>query len=319
MQIINIVDGQEVDLNAFSLMDIPYFNIEIKDILREDLEAISSKFNIDIIDLEDVFDIEERPRLDYDHTTGYFQFVLRYPLDNVDPINTTNNFIPIIFFITPKFSIVIHTNNKFLSSTNIKPKKSKVDFSTEEPFTALLKPLWSVLGQIEKSLEKCRGSRVNLEERIFSSTKTAYLKEIFKLNTFLVLFESNTKGNLLVIKRLIHSGFIPLKKNILLAGKYDDIETDFEQYAEQVSIMREGLTSSLDAYGSIIGNNLNEVMKTLTLFTVLISNPILIASLYGTNVQLPFGDSPLAFVGILIISFFISAIMIFYMKRKGIF
>jgi magnesium transporter len=126
------------------------------------------------------------------------------------------------------------------------------------------------------------------------------------------------KGNLIQVRKLIKHETLEIQTNSEIISKFDDLETDFEQYYDQIRIMREILNSSLDAYGGIVSNNLNEVMKTLTIFTILLSNPILIASVYGMNINLPFADHPFSLYFLLIFSILLSGIMILYMKRRNI-
>ena len=82
-------------------------------------------------------------------------------------------------------------------------------------------------------------------------------------------------------------------------------------------IYRDILTGTMDAYASIISNNLNGVMKYLTSITIILAIPTMIASYWGMNVELPFENSTLGFVIIVVLSLLIGIIASIWLKRKG--
>lgn len=315
MRILSLSTGKEINLQSSNFSEIMEKNLEIIEILPENLKELSLKYNIDLIDLEDVFDLEERPRVDFDPQNGYFQIVTRYslPWDEKEGVYRS---IPIITFLKEGYCLIIHTNSKFVSINGGKQKKDKFENLLHGGIFRLLA---SLNHQTELIINNYRVLREITENSIFESKQTRHLKNIFHLSKYLVFFENNAKGNLIVIKKLMKLEFFHLETDLRLKGLIEDLETDMEQHYQQITIMREGLNSSLDAYGSIVGNNLNEVMKTLTILTVLLSNPILIASFYGMNIPLPFEDSPIAIILVLVISFILSIGMLYYMKRKGLF
>jgi magnesium transporter len=75
----------------------------------------------------------------------------------------------------------------------------------------------------------------------------------------------------------------------------------------------------MDAFASIISNNLNVVMKILTSITVVLSIPTIIASFFGMNVPMPWGSFPLAFVGIIVITLVLCAVVLTILIRKRMF
>ena len=76
----------------------------------------------------------------------------------------------------------------------------------------------------------------------------------------------------------------------------EDAIIENRQAIEMSKTYSDILTSTMDAYSSIISNNLNGVMKVLTSLTILISVPTLIASIWGMNVELPFEANSYGFV-----------------------
>jgi magnesium transporter len=74
----------------------------------------------------------------------------------------------------------------------------------------------------------------------------------------------------------------------------------------------------MDQYDSIVGHNLNRVMKTLTSISLLVSVPTLIASIYGMNVDLPLEQDPLAFIVVVLASLIITAPLLVFLRLKGV-
>ena len=78
------------------------------------------------------------------------------------------------------------------------------------------------------------------------------------------------------------------------------------------------LNGSMDAYASIISNNLNGVMKMLTSITVILAIPTLIASLWGMNVPVPMQDNPLGFAILVVSTVALTAITIIWLKIRDL-
>lgn len=82
---------------------------------------------------------------------------------------------------------------------------------------------------------------------------------------------------------------------------FEDIILEGRQMEELLKVNIRTITNLRDAYTIILSNNLNRIIKMFTSFTVILTIPVLIASFYGMNVQLPFQESPMAFFGIMTI------------------
>jgi len=97
----------------------------------------------------------------------------------------------------------------------------------------------------------------------------------------------------------------------------NDLVVDNSQALEMANIYSNILSSSLDAFASIIANNQNEVLKRLSVITIVLTFPVLVASIYGMNVPIPYANSPIAFYLPVGISLIISLVIgWFFLKRK---
>lgn len=75
------------------------------------------------------------------------------------------------------------------------------------------------------------------------------------------------------------------------------------------------LSGTMDAFASIISNNLNVVMKRLTSVTIVLTVPMLVASLYGMNVHIPYESNPYAFYFIMTFCFIVAICLIVLFKK----
>ena len=154
------------------------------------------------------------------------------------------------------------------------------------------------------------------ENRLKTSMKNRELLKLLDLEKSLVYFITSLRANEAVMERTIKI------KNIKLYEDDEDILEDAiienKQAIEMSKIYKDILDSTMDAYSSIISNNLNEVMKLLTSITIIISIPTLIASLWGMNVEVPFEIEKYGFWILCGIAFVVTAVTIVLLNKKGL-
>lgn len=153
-----------------------------------------------------------------------------------------------------------------------------------------------------------------LEDQITISQRNREILELLKYQKSLVYFNTAIKSNEVMMERLqrwqIFKAF-PEDEDLL-----EDVITENQQAIEMVGISSNILSSMMDAFASIISNNLNVVMKFLTSITIVMSIPTIVTSYFGMNVHLPFEDHPLAALYVVLIFLAFSGIVIYlFMKR----
>ncbi len=158
------------------------------------------------------------------------------------------------------------------------------------------------LRQINKVVDK-------LEDQLQESTRNREVLELLKYQKSLTYFTTALKSNELMMERLQRSQLFrtyPEDEDLL-----DDVLTENQQAIEMTNISSNILSSMMDAFASIISNNLNSVMKLLASITIVLSVPTMIASFYGMNVNLPFESHPNAFLITMGLSFAISSTVVY--------
>jgi magnesium transporter len=152
-----------------------------------------------------------------------------------------------------------------------------------------------------------------LEDELQESTRNREVLELLKYQKSLTFFTTALRSNELMMERLQRSQWFasyPDDEDLL-----EDVITENRQAIEMTNITSNILSSMMDAFASIISNNLNRVMKLLASITIVVSLPTMVASFFGMNVDLPLGGH-WAFLSILGISLLISLVSVFVFWRR---
>ena len=134
-----------------------------------------------------------------------------------------------------------------------------------------------------------------------------------KLQKTLVYFNTSIRGNEVMLTKLQSIFQEPVYMDNELV---EDVETELKQAHLTVNIYSDILTGTMDAFASIISNNVNAIMKRMTSLSITLMIPTLIASFYGMNVDIHLDGFPYAFIFIILISVVLSAGTSFFIFRK---
>jgi magnesium transporter len=284
--------------------------VEVIDAPPEVLAQISQYFEIDLEDLQDVDDLDERPRLQIEDK--YTMLVLRVPVNLMvrDREYSTN---PIGIFTNGRDLIILKNVEIPLKKERLR-RKIKHSTSAAE----VIYRMWEiVISSFEHTLDIIESTINNIEESIMTELYPSQLDRFFQLSRDAVFMEAALKSNMKVLRRLKRTQRIG--KMVLDTDRLEELEVDLQQQMELSAIYRELIDNAMNAYDSIVGHNLNQVMKVLTSVSLLVSVPTLMASLLGMNVDIPFNrDDPLAFTIIIILSVLISLPILFYLRHKNL-
>ncbi|RLI54837.1 MAG: hypothetical protein DRO87_09680 [Candidatus Thorarchaeota archaeon] len=283
--------------------------VEIVGIRPKDLARISHHFEIDLEDLRDVLDLDERPRLQIEDK--FTMIVMRVPVNLMqeDREYSTN---PIGIFTNGRDIIVIQNDVVPLRKKRL---RQRVRLSTTAA-EVIYRWLEIVIHSFETTLDLIEATINATEDRIMTEIYPSQLERFFQLSRDAIFMETSLKANMKVLRRLkrVHV----LGRMILDADRLEELEVDLQQQLELSAIYRELIRNAMDAYDSIVSHNLNKVMKTLTSISLLVSVPTLIASVYGMNVDLPLGNDPAAFIVLILVSLCITVPLLMVLRAKGL-
>ncbi len=168
-----------------------------------------------------------------------------------------------------------------------------------------------------KHLEDIRREADAAEHEIRTSLRNETLIRMLNLEKCLVYFTTSLRGHESIwprLKRIQGREMSEDEKEML-----EDVQVEFRQAHDLAEIHSNILSGMMDAFASVISNNLNVVMKFLTSVTIILMLPTLIASVYGMNVPLPFQNSPHAFLITMGMSLLLSVVGVVFFLRKRFF
>ena len=279
---------------------------------QEEFSELSEALEIPLDFLKDSLDIDERSR--YETEDDVKLIVIKTPTEN-NSFNESDAFyitIPICILLTKNQIVTVNSFEneaikKFLNSfQNRHPDKRNM---------MVLKIFEKIIGTYQNHLKEINLRRNALEQKLYAANRNEELFQLMRIQKSLVYFVTALRSNELLLMKLARTDFLKLsddEKDFL-----DDLVVETSQALETANTYTTILISTLDTFASIISNNQNVVLKRLTTITLFLSIPVLIASIYGMNVPLPFQHSPYAFWVPISISLVILAIVAFkFINRK---
>ena len=259
-------------------------------------------------------DVEEKARIDVED--DQVLIVVDVPI-----IETVNTNIEGVFSTMPLGMLVIRDDYFITICTKESPIiKEFVDCRVKNFFTFkktrfILQILLKMATYYLTYLKYINRETDKAELKLQKTMKNQELIKLLSLEKSLVYFTTSLKSNEIVMEKLLRGNYIKMyeeDEDIL-----EDAIVENKQAIEMGTIYRDILSGTMDAYASVISNNLNLVMKFLASITIVLSIPTIVASLWGMNVQgLPFANSPFGFLIVLGISIIISVGAYLIMKKK---
>jgi magnesium transporter len=153
-----------------------------------------------------------------------------------------------------------------------------------------------------------------IEDQLQKSTRNREVLELLKYQKSLTYFATALRSNEVMMERVQRTQIFNYYEDD--QDLLEDVLTENQQAIQMTNINTEILSSMMDAFASIISNNLNGVMKALAAITIIINVPAVVAAFYGMNVALPGETHPLAFLTVIGISLSLTVIAIFIFYKR---
>lgn len=280
--------------------------------IEEEIRFVSEELSIPIDFIMDSLDDEERSRIEKED--NHVLIIVDIPIviydDNGFPIYDT---IPIGMIITEKcfITVCLKENPIFDEFTKNKVKS----FYTHMKTRFALQILYSISTYYLRYLKQINKKTSEIEKELHQSMKNKELFSLLSLEKSLVYFTTSLKSNNVMLDRMLRLNYLRMYEDD--HDLLQDVIIENKQAIEMTEIYSSILSGMMDAFASVISNNVNIVMKFLTAITIVISLPTLVASFYGMNVPLPMQHSPYGIVIPLIISLVLSSTtaVIFWKKK----
>ena len=281
---------------------------------KEEFEELSHAMDIPLDFLTDSLDIDERTRFEEEDNVKLI--VIKTPTEN-NSFNESD-----AWYITIPICIIL-THNQIVTVNSFENgaiKKFLHTFQNRHPDNRkmMVLKIFEKVGQTYMDFLKEINQRRNIiEQKLYAASQNEQLLQLMRIQKSLVYFVTALRSNEMLLMKIERTNFLGLneeEKEFL-----GDLIIDNSQALEMANIYTNILSSTLDAFASIIANNQNEVLKRLSVITIVLTIPVLVASIYGMNVPIPYAGSPFAFYIPVFLSLAISLVIGWFFLKKKIF
>jgi len=278
---------------------------------QQEFSNLSEALDIPLDFLTDSLDIDERARFEEEDNVKLI--VIKTPTEN-NSFNESD-----AYYITIPICIIL-THNQIVTVNSFENgaiKKFLNTFQNRHPDKKnmmVLKVIEKITQTYLEYLKEINQRRNLMEQKLYASNRNEELLELMRIQKSMVYFVTALRSNEMLLLKLIRTNFLGLtdeEKEFL-----DDLAVDMSQALEMANIYTNILSSTLDAFASIINNNMNNVLKRLTSITIILSLPALVTGIYGMNVPIPGSGSHYAFYIPILLSVGISIIISWYFMKK---
>ena len=280
---------------------------------QEEFSELSETMDIPIDFLKDSLDIDERSR--YEIEDDVKLIVIKTPTEN-NSFNLSDS-----FYITIPICIIL-THNQIVTVNSFENEAIKKFLSTfqhrnpDRMNMMVLKIFEKVTSNFQDYLKEINTRRNTLEQKLYDSNRNEELLQLMRIQKSFVYFLTALRSNELLMMKISRTNILKLNEDE--RDLLEDLIVETSQALEMANTYTNILNSTLDAFASIIANNQNEVLKRLSVITIVLTFPVLVASIYGMNVPLPYQNSPNAFYVPILFSLGISLIVGWFFLKKRV-
>lgn len=280
---------------------------------ENEIRKVCESINIQEDFIRYALDYEEKARIDQEGDDNTILFIIDVPIIEKNEENDIYTTIPLgMIVVRDDFFITVSLKkNKIIE--DFERKKIK-NFQTYKKTRFIFQIMYLNSSYYLKYLEQINKETEIAEYILKNSMKNKELLKLLSLEKGLVYFTTSLKSNELVMEKTMRGKIIKLYEED--SEILEDAITENRQAIEMAQIYSNILNGTMDAYASIISNNLNGVMKFLTSVTIILAVPTMISSFWGMNVNLPFQNSKLGFMIMIIVSVLMTLIVTWWLNRK---
>lgn len=280
---------------------------------ENEIKRVCESINIQEDFIRDALDYEEKARIDEEEDDNTILFVIDVPVIEKSEDNDIYSTMPLgMIVVRDDFFITVSLRkNKVIEDFE---KRKIKNFQTYKKTRFIFQIFYLNSSYFLNYLKQINKETEIAEYILKNSMKNKELLKLLSLEKGLVYFATSLKSNEIVMEKTMRGKIVKL---------YDDDEDILEdaiienrQAIEMAQIYTNILNGTMDAYASIISNNLNGVMKFLTSITIVLAIPTMISSFWGMNVKLPFENSPMGFIIMVLIAVILTLVVTWWLKRK---
>ena len=280
---------------------------------ENEIKKVCENIDLDEDLIRDALDYEEKARIAQEEEDNTTLFIVDVPMVEKNEDSDMYTTMPLgMIVVRDDFFVTISLKkNKVIEDFE---KKKIKNFQTYKKSRFIFQILYLNSSYYLDYLKKINKETEIAEYILKNSMKNKELLKLLTLEKGLVYFTTSLKSNELVMEKTMRGKIIKLyeeDEEIL-----EDAIIENRQAIEMSQIYRDILNGTMDAYASIISNNLNGVMKFLTSITIILAVPTMISSFWGMNVELPFQNNSMGFVIMIFIAVVTTLLVTWWLNRK---
>lgn len=278
-----------------------------------EIAELVMRFTIPSDFLTDPLDVDERARIEREE--GNTLILLRTPRREATEADIPFTTLPIGIILTQGLVITISLTEVDVVAEFLNGKVRNFSTGNSTRFVLLLFLRTSLL--FLRYLKEINRMTTAIENDLHRALRNVQLIRLLNMEKSLVFFITSLRSNALMLEKFNTSGCLRMNEDD--RDIFEEVVIENKQAIEMANIYTSILSGMMDAFASIISNNLNVVIKLLTTVTIILMIPTLVASIYGMNVELPFQHSQFAFLIVIAFSIMVSILGIAVFWRKEFF
>ncbi len=296
----------------------PYCWILLLNPTLEELTYVEQRVNIFLEFLKYPLDEEERPRIEKEE--GQVLIIVRIPAPTPSGLYNKYETIPVGIILTEEYLVMVCLTEHPIFEDFISFANRYRSFDLRKPVTFLLHFLLQGTNLYIRYLRHIDRIIETYEEAIFRALANEEILQMLSIEKTLTYFNTALQGNDLVLAKLQTKRFLRLTEDEL--ELLEDVQIENKQALEMTKVFSSTLANTMDAYASIVNNNVNVIMKFLASMAVILSIPTIVFSMYGMNIPLPFQElppfkgSPHAFYLVNLVVLVIMVVSFFIFRKK---
>ncbi|NLL37035.1 MAG: magnesium transporter CorA family protein [Fretibacterium sp.] len=291
---------------------------------RQELEDVARRAEVPLDFLTAATDVEELSRIDFeeqDEDSDHNACVLMVINIPKHPESFDFDTLPLGVVITEQtFITVCLEENSILPG----PRGGVSGFCTWKHTRFLLQILYKTAGTYLQYINEMNRMSDKIEDALRQSMKNEELFKLMDLERGMTFFMGALRSNRVAVDKLVRMLKNPQVQELIKLREEDedlleDVIVEYDQAYDMVRVYSNVLGGMMDAFASIISNNLNIVMKFLAAVTIILSIPTVVASFWGMNVKVPLAGNPSAFSLLLLLAAGLSGGAVYWLWKRRMF
>ncbi len=299
------VDGKMTQLNAVE--EGCWVNLVYPS--EDELKTVAATLNVEPTFLRAALDEEETSRIDSEE--GQTLIIVDTPAMEKDDTGVVYSTLPMGIIVTDKHIITVCL--KETSVVRDLQDGMVKDVRTQQRTRFILNILLLVAKRYLQYLKQIDKTYNYMEHQLYKSQRNKELIQLLDLEKSLVYFNTSLKANEVTLEKILRGRIVTLYEED--QDLLEDVLIEVRQAIEMAQIYSSIISGMMDAFASVISNNLNVIMKVLTSLTILLTVPNIVFGFYGMNVS----GLPAAVAWFpLIVSAVIIGVLAFVLKKKDL-